>query len=190
MRPCFVILFPVLACLASADMVNITTCFCRDKYPLDNTNEEHTDTGTYFDFDYENFHLGQVFSINVKTHTLGAVQWDFTPPAQPYMPRTCAYLALNRQLCYSREKSQHRGRIEFNGHKRALPFMSTHRHDEHKERAMATCAERCVNGLGLAIVDRGRSNFASYYFHNICWHDFPADCSFHTYPETFLVPPE
>ena len=159
----FVILFVFLACLASADVFNITTCFCHGEGLSENDLEAYTQLGSYHSFDYWNAHLDHTFSLNVTTSVGGYMypSFRYAPPAAPVIGPVCVDLEVHNELCYWRRGRHHHGRFAFNRHVRKLPHRG-HSEYDHKDWALPICQERCISEVGLPYVDESRSTFGHY----------------------------
>lgn len=172
----FAMIFVVLACLASADVLNITTCYCVGSHFEEAGSHIYTQSGSFIAFDYYNLHLDKRFSLNVTRRSTGHLEMFKVPSTQPRMELTCGNFNDRNQLCYYRERNQHRGRFAFNGHIRLLPLQSHGAHRNRPEHAREICPEICIMEVGLPEVDQAKCNFATYKPKAICHNDPGKDC--------------
>lgn len=179
MQLSFWILFAVLVCLASADRLNITSCFCNEKWDARGNLEDYTESGTFFRFDYFNDHLGRTYTLNLTQRMTGTIFGKLGgKETMPRLPLICRTYEDGNTLCYYRKPKQHRARVIFNGHKRKLPYHGHARpNPEFQRQAWDKCSnEYCIHDVGLTHMVKDMTNVANYNVDPICWLDPEGKC--------------
>ena len=163
MRLSFVILLTVLACFASADWLNITTCYCHQNWETIDQPYTTTNTGIFYGFDYWNRHLDRNFTMNLTERFEGDIDpaADPSPPPSPIMKPICASFEGSHGLCYWRSGYHRHARIAFNGH---VHLISRKRNRKHERQLWSypRCQERCLSEFGFLEMDAKRSTFGMW----------------------------
>lgn len=176
----FVILVAVLGCLASADVLNITSCYCHETSETNHGSDVWTKTGVFYSFDLWIKQLDKTFSFNYTERIDGRVDpienHDDTPPPSPVMHPICAELTGPFEMCYWRRGYDRHGRIAFNNDIRLLSRKRNKKH-QHREWAYPVCLDRCLSEFGFIDMDTKRSNFGTWdEILELCIDNTPGTC--------------
>jgi hypothetical protein len=177
MRLRFLVPVAALICLASADVFNITTCYCHDRWDPPGNREDYTETGTFFNFAYYNEHLARTYYLNTTQRFAGKLYGQGEQKnSMPKLETLCRTFDDGNELCYYRKGLQIRGRLRFNQHVRHLDFPGRHPDYTFRSQAFIDCQEHCIVEVGMPDLDEGLTNMMSYVTKDICRDDPEGSC--------------
>lgn len=172
-----VILFAILACLVSADFLDITSCYCTEKFDLSGSLQSHTESGRFYRFEYYNEHLDRTYDLNVTQRFGSTIDGPVKKDTVPKLPESCRLFEDGNELCYYRKNHQIRGRMIFNDWKRKTQFPGIHPEYPLRGIGYDRCRdEYCPRVVGLERMVPDATNHVRFPINPICALEAEGDC--------------